>query len=358
MICQALPTIGENEICETFSRSPAVYVENLEKKFGSQNLYALFSDYGIITECAIYTNKRDDCPGYGIVHFKEVDDAKRCVEALNGKFVRNQRIFVKLFIPEENHKTGNANERFFTKLHIDNLPISTDEEKLYEMFQLFGEVVRCKIVRDNYGVSRGFGCVEYQYPEVALAAIEGMNGMLMENNQRLYVTRFKSFVEREEEKLERIHKHKRTICIRNLDVDITKIEMESAFAQFGEIVESRIKFYRYSRVAFGLVTYITPDNALKAVSMMNGKIIKSNKLIVTSSKLMEDGCEFTEDEPLVGTSCGVNSDNHNSSMMQNRNPRLSDDCSRRGTSRRVSQSSRTRQTIWPSLTAKYEKTQK
>ncbi|MDX2147770.1 MAG: RNA-binding protein [Planctomycetota bacterium] len=63
------------------------------------------------------------------------------------------------------------------KLYVGNLPFSTSETELREIFSQFGEVVSASLVTDREtGRPRGFGFVEFRDAEHAKAAIAGMHG--------------------------------------------------------------------------------------------------------------------------------------------------------------------------------------
>ena len=62
------------------------------------------------------------------------------------------------------------------KLFVGNLPFSTDERRLEELFSAIGPVDTVNIVRDQMtGRARGFAFVEMQTDELAQAAIQRLN---------------------------------------------------------------------------------------------------------------------------------------------------------------------------------------
>jgi RNA recognition motif-containing protein len=73
-----------------------------------------------------------------------------------------------------------------TKLYVGNLPYSTEEEVLADLFRQCGEVKSARILTDRVtGQSRGFGFVEMATPEQAQRAIDQLNGR--ELDRRLLV---------------------------------------------------------------------------------------------------------------------------------------------------------------------------
>jgi RNA recognition motif-containing protein len=68
-----------------------------------------------------------------------------------------------------------------TKLYVGNLPYSTSNQDLQDMFAKFGPVVSAMIITDRYsGRSKGFGFVEMENDEDAQKAIAEVNGQQMD----------------------------------------------------------------------------------------------------------------------------------------------------------------------------------
>ncbi|MFN0131721.1 MAG: RNA recognition motif domain-containing protein [Phycisphaerales bacterium] len=67
-----------------------------------------------------------------------------------------------------------------TNIYVGNLPFSTTETELQQMFSQYGSVARASVVMDREtGRSRGFGFVEMPDDGQAQAAINALNGQQM-----------------------------------------------------------------------------------------------------------------------------------------------------------------------------------
>ena len=63
------------------------------------------------------------------------------------------------------------------KIYVGNLPYSTTDQELQELFASHGNVQSASVVTDRYtGRSRGFGFVEMGSAEEAQQAISALNG--------------------------------------------------------------------------------------------------------------------------------------------------------------------------------------
>jgi RNA recognition motif-containing protein len=67
------------------------------------------------------------------------------------------------------------------KLYVGNLSFDTTETQLREMFAPFGAVQTVQLISDrDTGRSKGFGFVEMGSDQEATAAIDGMNGKMVD----------------------------------------------------------------------------------------------------------------------------------------------------------------------------------
>ncbi|MDD5171667.1 MAG: RNA-binding protein [Candidatus ainarchaeum sp.] len=63
------------------------------------------------------------------------------------------------------------------KLYVGNMPFSITQERLKEMFAVFGEVTEVTVIMDRRsGRSKGFGFVTFSDDAAADKAIADMNG--------------------------------------------------------------------------------------------------------------------------------------------------------------------------------------
>lgn len=70
------------------------------------------------------------------------------------------------------------------KLFVGNLPWSVDSEKLREVFSQYGEVKDAHVLSDKFtGRSRGFGFVEFGTDAEAQAAIDALDGSMLEGRE-------------------------------------------------------------------------------------------------------------------------------------------------------------------------------
>ena len=84
-------------------------------------------------------------------------------------------------------------------LYIKNLEDGTDDEKLRELFNEFGTITSCRVMRDASGSSRGSAFVAFSSPDEATRAVTEMNGKMV-GTKPLYV----ALAQRKEERRMRL----------------------------------------------------------------------------------------------------------------------------------------------------------
>lgn len=69
-----------------------------------------------------------------------------------------------------------------TRIYVGNLPYSTTDQQLAQLFEAYGEVTEARVVTDrNSGQSKGFGFVQMTDDEAARTAMGALDGTLLDN---------------------------------------------------------------------------------------------------------------------------------------------------------------------------------
>ena len=70
------------------------------------------------------------------------------------------------------------------KIYVGNLNYSTRDESLQELFAQYGEVLSASIITDRYsGQSKGFGFIEMENEDAAVAAISALDGSSLDGRE-------------------------------------------------------------------------------------------------------------------------------------------------------------------------------
>jgi len=102
------------------------------------------------------------CKGFAFVSFPDATIAAAALEGLSGAEVGGRAVTVKTATPppEKRPPLERVSGRDHVKLYVGQLPVEVkDAAALKRMFESCGTVVDAKVLKDELGVSRGFGFV-------------------------------------------------------------------------------------------------------------------------------------------------------------------------------------------------------
>ncbi|KAK8919015.1 Polyadenylate-binding protein 2 [Platanthera zijinensis] len=187
-----------------------VFVKNLSNSTTEDDLARIFGEYGKMTSVIVMREQDGKSKCFGFVNFENPDDAARAVQELNGKKIDDKDWYVgraqkkaereqELKVRFEQSMKETADKNQGANLYLKNLDDGIGDDKLKELFSVFGTITSCKVMRDPNGVSRGSGFVAFSAPEEASRALAEMNGKML-GNKPLYV----ALAQRKEERRARL----------------------------------------------------------------------------------------------------------------------------------------------------------
>jgi polyadenylate-binding protein len=273
-----------------------VFIKNLDKSITTKNLNDTFLQFGGIVSCKIaYDDKSGESKGYGFIQFQTQEAADLAIQSVNGMLLKNQKVFVAQFIPRRERMAANASKKF-TNVYVKNLPDDFDEAKLREMFTAFGEIKSAVLMKGGEQKNKNFGFVNFDKAEEAEQAVDALNNNTYDGKV-LYVSRAQKKAEREMElkakfeqmRLEQMAKYQGVnLYIKNLDDDTDDAKLRKIFEAFGTITSAKVMTDpKGNSRGFGFVCYTNPDEATKAVTELNGKIVGTKPLYVALAQRRE-----------------------------------------------------------------------
>jgi polyadenylate-binding protein len=144
-------------------------------------------------------------------------------------------------------------------------------------------------MKDDTSKSRSFGFVNFESPDDAGQAVQELNGKEVDG-KALFVGRAQKKTERQSElrskfeqiKIEQLSKWQGVnLYIKNLDDEVDDDKLRALFTPFGTITSAKVmRDDKNHSKGFGFVCYTNPEEATKAVTEMNGKIVISKPLYV------------------------------------------------------------------------------
>uniref|UniRef100_A0AAZ3SU23 PABP n=1 Tax=Oncorhynchus tshawytscha TaxID=74940 RepID=A0AAZ3SU23_ONCTS len=241
-----------------------IFIKNLDKSIDNKALYDTFSAFGNILSCKVVCDENGS-KGYGFVHFETQEAAERAIEKMNGMLLNDRKVFVGRFKSRKEREAElGARAREFTNVYIKNFGEDMDDEKLRELFGKYGK---------------------YE-----------MNGKDF-NGRQVYVGRAQKKGERQTElkrKFEQMKQDRMTryqgvnLYVKNLDDGLDDERLRKEFSPFGTITSAKVMMEGGRSKGFGFVCFSSPEEATKAVTEMNGRIVATKPLYVALAQRKEE----------------------------------------------------------------------
>jgi polyadenylate-binding protein len=211
-------------------RTPSLYVGDLAPDVNESLLFEIFSAVGPVASirvCRDAVTRRS--LGYSYVNFHQMPDAERALDTMNFSMIKGKPCRIMWSQRDPSLRRSGVGNIFVKNLHE-----SIDNKQLYDTFSLFGNILSCKVVTDREtGLSKGYGYVHYETAEAANAAIEKLDGMLIDGQE----VEVGAFMRRND----RPDINSWTNCyVKNIPYEWDDNRLEQEFAQFGEVVSATV----------------------------------------------------------------------------------------------------------------------
>uniref|UniRef100_A0AAY4AC35 Polyadenylate-binding protein n=1 Tax=Denticeps clupeoides TaxID=299321 RepID=A0AAY4AC35_9TELE len=273
-----------------------IFIKNLDRSIDNKALNDTFSAFGNILSCKVVCDESGS-KGYGFVHFETHEAAERAIEKMNGMLLNDRKVFVGRFKSrKEREAEFGARAKEFTNVYIKNFGEDMTDEKLKEIFGKYGPALSIRVMTDENGKSKGFGFVSFERHADAQKAVDDMNGKEL-NGKLVYVGRAQKRVERQTELKRRFEQMKQdrltryqgvNLYVKNLDDGLDDERLRKEFAPFGTITSAKVMTEGGRSRGFGFVCFSSPEEATKAVTEMNGRIVATKPLYVALAQRKEE----------------------------------------------------------------------
>ncbi|XP_022896122.1 polyadenylate-binding protein 8-like [Olea europaea var. sylvestris] len=269
-----------------------IFVKNLDIAIDNKVLYEIFSLFGNVVSSKVETDVSGQSKGYGFVQYDTEEAAQKAIEQ-NGMLLNGKEVYVGHFVSKQERE----NKTNFTNVFVKNMSESITEEDMKKIFGEFGSITSMVVMRDEDGNSKCFGFVNFENAADAAKCVESLNGKKFDDKE-WYVGRAKKKSERERElrlQLEQAEKEAterslglNNLYIKNLDDTIDDDKLKDLFSQFGVVTSCKVTCdAKGIRKGSGFVAFSTREEASRAISEMNKKMIGSKPLYVAIAERKE-----------------------------------------------------------------------
>ncbi|KAF2749536.1 polyadenylate binding protein [Sporormia fimetaria CBS 119925] len=226
-----------------------VFIKNLDTAIDNKALHDTFAAFGNILSCKVAQDEHGNSKGYGFVHYETAEAASAAIKAVNGMLLNEKKVYVGHHIPKKDRMSKFEEMKAnFTNVYVKNIDLEVTDQDFRELFEKYGQITSATIARDDTGKSRGFGFVNFVKHEDAAKAVDSLNDSDF-RGQKLYVGRAQKKHEREEElrkqyeaaRAEKQSKYQGVnLYIKNLDDDVDDEKLRELFAPFGTITSAKV----------------------------------------------------------------------------------------------------------------------
>lgn len=210
--------------------SASLYVGDLAPDVNEGLLFEIFNAVGPVASirvCRDAVTRRS--LGYAYVNYHQLSDAERALDTMNFSMIKDRPCRIMWSQRDPSLRRSGVGNIFVKNLHV-----SIDNKQLYDTFSLFGNILSCKVVTDREtGDSKGYGYVHYETAEAANAAIDKLDGMLIDGQE----VQVGHFVRRNE----RPGQNDWTNCyVKKIPLEWDDERLNKEFAQFGEVLSAAV----------------------------------------------------------------------------------------------------------------------
>lgn len=211
-------------------QAASLYIGDLAPDTNEGLLFEIFNAVGPVSSirvCRDAVTRRS--LGYGYINYHALADAERALDTMNFTEIKGRACRIMWSQRDPSLRRSNVGNIFVKNLHE-----SIDNKQLYDTFSLFGNILSCKVVCDpETGASKGYGYVHYETAEAANAAIEKLDGMLIDG-QEVQVGKFMRRTERPDQE------DWTNLYVKNIPREWDDDKMQEEFGKFGEVLSVKI----------------------------------------------------------------------------------------------------------------------
>ncbi|CAH8337396.1 unnamed protein product [Eruca vesicaria subsp. sativa] len=263
----------------------SLYVGDLDQSVNEAHLLDLFNQVAPVQTVRVCRDLTGRSLGYAYVNFANPNDAMRAMDTLNYIPIKGRPIRIMRSNRDPSTRLSGKGNVF-----IKNLDVTIDNKALYDTFSTFGAILSCKVVMDVYGKSKCHGFVQFENVETAQAAIDKLNGMLL-NDKKVFVGHFVRRQDRTSSEGGRVPRFT-NVYVKNLPKEVNDDELEKTFGKYGDISSAVVmKDERGESKRFGFVNFKRPEDAVVAVEKVNGVSLGEEVLFVGKAQKKSERVE-------------------------------------------------------------------
>jgi len=145
-------------------------VKNIPKEVSAHQFYKILRAFGDIRSSKLVVNLKGESKCYGYVNYYSNESAEKAKVELSENGMNGKKIII------VNLQKGLTSSRIKNNVYVKNIPKDNfGDEDLKNLFIPFGDIISSVVVRDQNGVSKGFGFVCFKEAQMAEKSFKELN---------------------------------------------------------------------------------------------------------------------------------------------------------------------------------------
>jgi polyadenylate-binding protein len=181
MWCQRDPSVRKSGVGN-------IFIKNLDTSIGHKELYDTFSAFGNILSCKVVYDETGQSRGFGFVHYESSESGEEAIKTVNQKLLKTKKVYVGKFVSKKDRMR--QLESSWTNVYVKDIDKDVSDEELCKSFGRYGNITSAVIMRSHDGLSKGFGFVNFDQHEQAVAAVSALHqSVIGDTDKRIWCCR-------------------------------------------------------------------------------------------------------------------------------------------------------------------------
>ena len=277
-----------------------LYIKEIPKNKTSREIFEYFHKFGDISSIKVNEDENGNIVGTGYITYYNQDNAKKAMEATNGKKIWDSNMELQYQTLNKNDRNyhhynyqnyHNNNDNKF-KININNIPENFTNDDIQKLCEEFGKIQNINIFNGQYGK---YASVIFLNEQDVKKAVEKLNNKEV-NGKKLIVKEYlrKPYYQQNNNYLnyfnnqypthnryEDPYENNNKLYIRNIPLLANEEDLRKVFEPFGTIKSIKLDMEtvdvkekdeikkRVSNKGYGYISYETAESAKKARESLN-----------------------------------------------------------------------------------------
>ncbi|KAI1708672.1 RNA recognition motif domain-containing protein [Ditylenchus destructor] len=222
-----------------------IFVSGLSKFTTEGSMRAYFRKFGSVKGCSIDRDQSTGLPKKtGYVEFEFNGQANRAIESFP-HVIDGQEVDVRPYFNQDDYKKN--------QIIVRGLPQDTSQMQLSNFYSQFGQVLNCKIIRDEGNVSRGYAFVSFKSGEAVDLALNSLPH-LIDDIEISDVKRIRG-----------VRKRELTLRVFDLSPETTEESLREFYSRFGQLTRCELRLNPKTEVRYGTVAFSKQEELDRAL---------------------------------------------------------------------------------------------